>query len=121
MQRSSRALLLLGACTTMCWQAAFLSPAEPPAANSRRALLAAGSAGLLGAMSPKSASAADFFGLPHIPGPFEMDPKEAVVIGDAADPQVKEAKAKVRMPTRIVIKDTSVGGLPAGIGGPIKT
>ncbi|CAE7888598.1 unnamed protein product [Symbiodinium sp. KB8] len=96
MQRSSRALLLLGACATMCWQAAFLSPAEPQTANSRRALLAAGSAGLLGAMSPKSASAADFFGLPHIPGPFEMDPKEAVVIGDAADPQVKDAKAKVQ-------------------------
>ncbi|CAE7306599.1 unnamed protein product, partial [Symbiodinium pilosum] len=44
---------------------------------------------------PDPASAADFFGLPHMPGPFEMDPKEAVVIGDASDPQVKQAKEKV--------------------------
>eukprot|EP00437_Effrenium_voratum_P041092 CAMPEP_0181476968 /NCGR_PEP_ID=MMETSP1110-20121109/41977_1 /TAXON_ID=174948 /ORGANISM="Symbiodinium sp., Strain CCMP421" /LENGTH=203 /DNA_ID=CAMNT_0023602261 /DNA_START=61 /DNA_END=672 /DNA_ORIENTATION=+ len=93
MQRSSRALLLLGACGALCWQAAFLAPSESGA--SRRAVLTAASMGLLGTMGAETASAADFFGLPHIPGPFEMDPKEAVVIGDAADPQVKDAKAKV--------------------------
>ena len=28
-----------------------------------------------------SAKAADFLGIPSIPGPFEMNPKDAVVIG----------------------------------------
>ncbi|CAE7306621.1 unnamed protein product, partial [Symbiodinium pilosum] len=94
MQRSSRAFLLLAACACIWWQAAFMAPAEPPATG-RRALLAAGSMGLLSAMGTQPASAADFFGLPHMPGPFEMDPKEAVVIGDAGEASVKEARAKV--------------------------
>lgn len=29
----------------------------------------------------ESAHAADFLGIPSIPGPFEMNPKDAVVIG----------------------------------------
>mmetsp|Transcript_21215 Transcript_21215/g.39896 ORF Transcript_21215/g.39896 Transcript_21215/m.39896 type:complete len:215 (+) Transcript_21215:76-720(+) len=93
-QAKAATLVAFGMGALWTLQTAFLAPAEPPAAN-RRALLSVGSAALLGALSPKTAEAADFIGLPHMPGPFEMDPKEAVVIGDAADPQIKEARAKV--------------------------
>ncbi|OLQ11832.1 hypothetical protein AK812_SmicGene4257 [Symbiodinium microadriaticum] len=34
-----------------------------------------------------------------------MDPKEAVVIGDAADPQVKDAKAKAEQALDMIQKD----------------
>mmetsp|Transcript_104988 Transcript_104988/g.146381 ORF Transcript_104988/g.146381 Transcript_104988/m.146381 type:complete len:202 (-) Transcript_104988:182-787(-) len=88
MKRSTRAMLLLGALTGALYSQAFLS-----AASSRRAVL---SGGLLGAWSvSESAHAADFLGIPSIPGPFEMNPKDAVVIGDAGDAKIKEARKKV--------------------------
>eukprot|EP00438_Fugacium_kawagutii_P005077 Skav200548 [mRNA] locus=scaffold676:489449:494409:- [translate_table: standard] len=87
MKRSTRAMLLLGAMTGALYSQAFVSP------NSRRSVL---SAGLLSALSlSESAKAADFLGIPSIPGPFEMKPQDAVVIGDANDAKIKEARKKV--------------------------
>ena len=43
----------------------------------------------------ESAQAGEFFGIPSMPGPFEMDPKDAVVIGDVNDPKVVKARKKV--------------------------
>ncbi|CAJ1353936.1 unnamed protein product [Effrenium voratum] len=88
-KRSSRAVLVLGACAAL-YGKGFVAP-EPV---QRRAVLSAGLLGTLGAAAP-GAQAADFFGLPSVPGPFEMDPKDSVVIGDANDPAVKEARGKV--------------------------
>ncbi|CAK0824396.1 unnamed protein product, partial [Prorocentrum cordatum] len=37
----------------------------------------------------------DYFILPELPGPFEVDPKEAIIVGDADAPQAKKAKDTV--------------------------
>merc|ERR1719379_188938 len=34
--------------------------------------------------------------LPQIPGPFEGDPKDAIIVGDAEAPEAKKAKLQVK-------------------------
>mmetsp|Transcript_23783 Transcript_23783/g.56249 ORF Transcript_23783/g.56249 Transcript_23783/m.56249 type:complete len:239 (-) Transcript_23783:91-807(-) len=62
---------------------------------SRRDLLtwSAFGAALSGAASPTWA--AEFPGLGKPPGPFERDPNEAVIVGDANSAEAKAAKAKI--------------------------
>jgi len=88
-------LLLAAAVTTTPWL--FVTPPPPETDRSRRSLLlpvvALGSAAVSGA---RSASAAPFPGLGDQRGPFEIDPKEAVVVGDASDSKSVEAKKTVQ-------------------------
>jgi len=51
--------------------------------------------GLAGASFPAIAVAAEFPGLGRLNGPFEVNPKDAVVVGDASADAAKAAKAKV--------------------------
>ncbi|CAK0824397.1 unnamed protein product, partial [Prorocentrum cordatum] len=85
-------------CALLALPAAFLPAPAPPALAPRRAALALGasaaaaSAGALPAAAEKSK---DYFILPELPGPFEVDPKEAIIVGDADAPQAKKAKDTV--------------------------
>jgi hypothetical protein len=74
-------------------------PADAALPGSRRAALASGALGLAASAGAPPASAEkrkDYFILPDLPGPFEVDPKEAIIVGDAAAPKAKQAKAKVQ-------------------------
>merc|ERR1719265_220667 len=53
-------------------------------------------AGLLAAaLAPASSFAAELPGLGKMRGPFEMDPKDAVIVGDTETNKMKNARAKV--------------------------
>merc|ERR1719277_2304805 len=47
------------------------------------------------AAAPCAAEAAEFPGLGKLRGPFEIDPNEAIIVGDAAAPASQKAKAVV--------------------------
>lgn len=51
--------------------------------------------GLLGVAGPGAAQAAEFPGLGKVRGPFEVDPKDAVMVGDDKSDAAKAAKDKV--------------------------
>merc|ERR1712079_856035 len=60
---------------------------------SRRMLLASGAVAT--ALPVPSALAAEVFGLGPQKGPFERDPKDAVIVGDAKSKDAQEAKATI--------------------------
>ncbi|CAK0801299.1 unnamed protein product, partial [Prorocentrum cordatum] len=90
--------LLALACALLALPAAFVPAPAGQAQGTRRGALALGTfgaaaaAGVLPAFAEKSK---DYFILPELPGPFEVDPKEAIIVGDADAPKAKDAKAKV--------------------------
>lgn len=64
-----------------------------PAGQSRRMVLGGG---VMGAIAPAMpAVAAEFPGLGKTRGPFEVDAKDAVIVGDANSDAAKAAKAKI--------------------------
>jgi len=87
-------LLLAAAVTTAPWL--FVTPPPAEADPSRRSLLFPVVLGSVAVSGARSASAAPFPGLGEQRGPFEIDPKEAVVVGDAGDPKSVEAKKTVQ-------------------------
>jgi len=97
-RRTSALTLVALACALLALPTAFVPAPAEPIYESRRGALALGtfgaaaSAGVLPAAAEKSK---DYFILPELPGPFEVDPKEAIIVGDADAPKAKEAKAKV--------------------------
>ncbi|CAK0794272.1 unnamed protein product [Prorocentrum cordatum] len=96
-RRASALTLSALALALLALPSAFV-PAPAGPCESRRGALALGtfgaaaSSGVLPAAAEKSK---DYFILPELPGPFEVDPKEAIIVGDAEAPQAKQARAKV--------------------------
>lgn len=62
-------------------------------ATGRRAALLSGALATVAA--PVASRAAELPGLGKMRGPFEVDPKDAVIIGDAESSKMKSARAKV--------------------------
>jgi len=101
--RRSPALTLVAAAALLsallALPGAFVPPPSDAVPGSRRAALASGALGLVasaGALPAAAANSKDYFILPQLPGPFEVDPKEAIIVGDADAPKAKAARAKVQ-------------------------
>mmetsp|Transcript_101605 Transcript_101605/g.264958 ORF Transcript_101605/g.264958 Transcript_101605/m.264958 type:complete len:214 (-) Transcript_101605:347-988(-) len=101
--RRSRASALVAAAALisalLALPGAFVPAPADAALGSRRAALAAGALGLAasaGALPAAAEKSKDYFILPELPGPFEVDPKEAIIVGDAEAPKAKEAKKTVQ-------------------------
>jgi len=102
--RASPLALLLAAAAAAAFSAPwlFVTPVaegrEEAAARPRRHLLLSGvAAGAAVASGAGPASAAPFPGLGAQRGPFELDPKEAVVVGDSQDKASVDAKKTVQV------------------------
>jgi len=96
-RRILRPVVVGTACLAAYWQLAgqnlFATPRQAPELT-RRGIVSAGLLGSVVGMSEASQAAEVPF-LGKIPGPFEMDPKKAVIVGDPESEEAQKAKAKV--------------------------
>jgi len=103
-RRSSASALLVCVvllCALLVLPPAFVPTPADQVRGSRREALALGTLGLVASADALPVSAEKpkekpGFLLPELPGPFEVDPKDAIIVGDADAPKAKEAKTKVK-------------------------
>eukprot|EP00930_Biecheleria_cincta_P033314 TRINITY_DN2307_c0_g1_i2.p1 TRINITY_DN2307_c0_g1~~TRINITY_DN2307_c0_g1_i2.p1 ORF type:complete len:230 (-),score=46.53 TRINITY_DN2307_c0_g1_i2:219-872(-) len=92
--RRLRALPLLLAAVALCLGLAPRLFVTPEGAPNRRAIVSAGLLGVALAPSDAQASYGSIGG--EITGPFERNPKEAVIVGDLTAPETAKAIAEVK-------------------------